>query len=140
VFFKRAQILELLGITPDTLRHWKKALPPIAEKDGRADDYTYSELVSLGIVARAVQQVGVQVSLFTPVAKELFVTVAKLLESDFTGVTLYVDARSVGLIDSRDLPDAEAMVLVRLQPVVDDLRSRIGKFSAADEPQFALAL
>ena len=34
-----AQVLELLGLTKETLRHWKKVLAPLNGRDGRSDGY-----------------------------------------------------------------------------------------------------
>lgn len=139
MLFKRAQVLDLLGISQDTLRHWKKALPPISLKDGRADDYTFAELVSLAIVARATQHLRVQVSLFTELSPELFSEVASLMADERYGRVLYIDNRHVGFAEEDQIPMSEAVVLIRLEPIVTHLMTKIG--TTEDAPaQLALPL
>lgn len=124
--FKPAQVLDLLEISSDTLRHWKKAIVPIATKDGRADGYSMAELLSLAIIARVTHHLKVQVSLFTDFSTKLFEWVEEMVEAGNFHQVLFIDQSQASLGDPRQIPEADVLLAVKIWPIIEELRAKIG--------------
>jgi DNA-binding transcriptional MerR regulator len=70
--FTPSQALDLIGITAETLRYWKKSMPSLAEKRGHAPCYTRAEIVGLIVVKRLVKDFRMDVSVLAPQSQRLF--------------------------------------------------------------------
>lgn len=70
--FTPAQAIDLVGITAETLRYWKKAMPPLANKRGHAPCYTRAEIVGLIVVRRLVRDFKMDVSALAAQSETLF--------------------------------------------------------------------
>lgn len=133
-----AQVLALLGLTKETLRHWKKVLAPLAGRDGRSDGYTFDELIALALIARAVRDLQVPISRLAPVAHRLFREVAAHVDAAHTTV-LCISEGDVALCPIDRLPGDSCLALVRLAPIIRDLRHRLAPETRPD-PQLSFDL
>ena len=70
--FTPSQTQTLVGLTAETLRYWKKHLPPIAAKRGHAPCYSRSEVLALIVVRRLVRDFKMDVSVLGANASKLF--------------------------------------------------------------------
>jgi len=71
-----AQAKEALGITEETFRHWRRALPPLKGKRGYAPCFSPGDLLALKVVAQ-LHAFGIQVRHLTPHAEALFKACAR---------------------------------------------------------------
>lgn len=71
VRFSQIQVREILGLEPETVRHWRKCLPPLKAKPRRAA-YGRADLLALAVVREFVHDLGIPVSSLTPLADDLF--------------------------------------------------------------------
>lgn len=71
VRFSQAQVRDLLGLEPETVRHWRRCLAPLGFRRRKAL-YGRAELLALAVVCEFVHRLGVSVSSLAPVADELF--------------------------------------------------------------------
>lgn len=114
--FETNQVLEIVGISKDTLRTWKRHLAPIAAIDGRVGKYTFGQLLALFVIARASQDIGVPISRFQAYAESIFEAMEQQLLPDANPRVLvvikdtmfFVDEAAVSLEDT-----AAAFVSVR---------------------------
>ena len=67
-----SQTQALVGLTAETLRYWKKHLPPIAAKRGHAPCYSRGELLALIVIRRLVRDFKMDVSVIGANAPKLF--------------------------------------------------------------------
>ncbi|MEQ1613260.1 MAG: hypothetical protein ABL904_10945 [Hyphomicrobiaceae bacterium] len=132
-----AQVLELLGLTKETLRHWKKVISPLAGRDGRSAGYTFDEVTALALIASAVRDLQVPISRFSPVAHRLFQGIADHVEDANTTTVLCITHGDVALYPIDKLPGDACLALVRLAPVVRRLRLSLTPEPRSD-PQLSL--
>jgi hypothetical protein len=71
VRFSQAQVREMLGLEPETMRHWRKALPALAGRPRKAP-YEHADLLAIAVVKRLVRDLGLPVSELAGVDEELF--------------------------------------------------------------------
>jgi DNA-binding transcriptional MerR regulator len=132
--FETAQVLEIAGISKDTLRHWKKVLQPISRYDGRSAKYSLAELLAICVIARATQDLGVTISQITKSADWLFAEAGNRMLPEHHQAVVYLLPDGGG-IWSTGLPiEIDAAIIIRIGPILDKIRS------APDQAQAQLAL
>lgn len=70
--FNTGQMLELTGISREQLRHWRKVLPTLKGRDGRADLYSFDEILALGTIAVLTDSLGISISRLSRTAQDIF--------------------------------------------------------------------
>lgn len=70
--FTPSQAINLVGITAETLRYWKKSMPSLAGKRGHAPCYTRAEIVGLIVIRRLVRDFRMDVSVLAAQSEKLF--------------------------------------------------------------------
>jgi hypothetical protein len=136
--FFTSQVLASVNISTETLRHWKRALPPIRSRDGRSEGYSFRELATLAIIARAVHDLSVPISRFTAFAGELFTTIDPM--SDVGDYVLCITPTNMMLTKIANMPECTSIAVVRVAPVIADLRSVLAIDMGPGETQLALPL
>jgi len=119
--FFTSQVLASVNISTETLRHWKRALPPIRSRDGRSEGYSFRELAALAVIARAVHDLSVPISRFTAFARELFDSIDPM--SDAGDYVLCITPTSMMLTKIANMPECTSIAVVRVASVIADLRS-----------------
>lgn len=70
--FTPSQALDLIGITAETLRYWKKSMPSLTGKRGHAPCYTRAEIIGLIVIRRLVRDFRMDVSALAMQSETLF--------------------------------------------------------------------
>ena len=60
-----AQFRDALGLTQETLRHWRRVLPPFQGVTGYAPVFTTGDLIAGAVIKTLVDTCGISVSKFT---------------------------------------------------------------------------
>jgi hypothetical protein len=123
VQFNTGQMQELTGIRREQFRHWRKVLPPLAGRDGRADLYDFAEVLALAVIAIIVDRMGVSVSRLTSGATEIFAFFAE--QEDMTALPSLLHFTERGVLVPGDEPDCDAFLSVRVDHVFARLRERL---------------
>lgn len=71
--YKPEQVRNLVEITEETLRHWRKVLSPIKNRKGYQPCFTAGDILALRVVREFVDVLKADVSLLAPIAEDLFV-------------------------------------------------------------------
>lgn len=66
------QLREVLELSPDSFRHWKQALAPLADRNGHRPCFSVGDVLAVAFVKELVDQAAVRVSGLAPIAEELF--------------------------------------------------------------------
>lgn len=117
--FNTQQALDLAGIRREQFRHWKKVLPPLAGRDGRADDYSLEEIIALAILAALVLRLGIGVSHLADFAVELFDRTCTVGQADSLPSRAYLTAD--GLFRTSEPAEGAVYSVIR----TDDIRSNV---------------
>ncbi len=136
--YDTGQALALIGITKETLRHWKRVLPPIFGRDGRSDGYTFQEVLALSVIARAVQDLAVPISRFTSTAERLFENIAAQIQPSGKPLVLCITRDEMAFAAHDQLPNAETMAIVRVEPIASKLRRAVSEEPVETEAQLDL--
>lgn len=121
--FETAQVLEIAGVTKDTLRHWRKLLPPIKRFDGRSTKYSLPDLVAICVIARATQELGVTISQIAKSADWLFAEAENRVLAEHYHAIVYLMPDGKGIWATSLLTDLDAAIVIRIGPILDRIKS-----------------
>jgi hypothetical protein len=135
--FATGQVLAWTGLNAETLRYWKKKLPPIAGRDGRSSGYSFEEMVALAVMARATVQLGVPINVFVEDADAVFDAVARHAADGSQAGLMFVHDNAISFGGTEAMPEVEALAIVRIDRVLIDMRAKITAMTNPP-PQFSL--
>lgn len=114
--FNTGQMQELTGIRREQLRHWRKVLPPLVGRDGRADLYTFPEVLALAVIALLVYQLGISVSHLSACSTDIFALFVE--QDDLSGLPRLLHVTKAGTLVVDIEPDDEAFVSIHTPKVL----------------------
>jgi hypothetical protein len=141
VKFTPSQTQALVGLTAETLRYWKKHLPPIAAKRGHAPCYSRGEVLALIVVRRLVRDFKMDVSVLGANAPKLFEVCSSSSQWPRL-VPQWLVVTASGVVSARESLSEPLLVDPAVVfPVEVAIRELDDKLTAQDaEPQLELSL
>ena len=129
-----AQIKEALDLTEETLRHWRRALPPLKGKRGYSPCFSPGELLALKVVT-CFHGLGISVSQLRPYADELFRACAQAAWFGLEDKVVVYDGQALGIVvaGAEGRWSQEVRIAAPLGPLIRQLRQRLSE----DDPRFA---
>ena len=122
--FSQAQVRNTLGISVETFRHWKRILPPFAERK----KYTLGDLLAAGILRRLTEQGGVRAGYLPEISKAI-VEVCNVSEwASLEGKTLIIDIQKKTCVlvkNVRAFPFHGVVVVCQLEGVMAQIQEAL---------------
>lgn len=132
--FTSEQARALAGVTPESWRHWRKAIPYLNAKRGKAARFAISEIVALSILSQAVGELGVGVGRSAAAWDLLFQLCAAERPSHLRDMIAVVSATSASLQRKDGLRlDGGTCLATACAKIVDRLASAALADSTFDE-------
>ena len=122
------QIREVLGLSQDTFRHWKKALPPLAGRNGYRPCFTPGDLFAMALIRALTEDAGVRIGALHAVAAGLFDYCGQHSWAELERSTLVLELARVRVRFFADAhsPQPDGIgIIVPCRPIVADLRERL---------------
>ena len=126
--FTPSQVVDLAGITAETLRYWKKSMPSLASKRGHAPCYTRAEIVGLIVLRQLTRDFKIDVSALAPQSDALFALCASqwaLPSRRLLRVTC--DGRFTSHEAESGMDLQEAVIVFPLDKAVQELDDRLNE-------------
>ncbi|MGH6679326.1 MAG: hypothetical protein ACREDL_10455 [Bradyrhizobium sp.] len=135
------QLRETVGLSVETYRHWKRVLPPLAEKGGRAPCFSIGDFVAASILHRLTENAGVRVGHLVDISTEVFRICNASPWASLIGRTLTVDleGRTCVVEPAASIEGANLALFCRIDPVLAQLRGTLLR-DRPDEAQAILLL
>ena len=70
--FTPLQVREIVGISQETLRHWRKVIPELKGRNGYSPCFTAGDVLALKVINEIVDTLQVRVQALAPLATNLF--------------------------------------------------------------------
>lgn len=142
VHYTQAQVRETVGLSLETYRHWRRVLPPLVAKGGRAACFSIGDLMATSILHRLTETAGVRVGHLSDVAAAIFEICNTSPWAVLVGTTLWVDLEQRTCSVERapkSYQDANLVLSCRLDPILAQLRDALLR-GQADQNQAELLL
>jgi len=127
--FTQDQARTLTGVSVETVRHWRKTIPYLAAKTGKAARFTFADLVGLAVTNTLVSSLGVQIATLNGGVDALFRLLATIGPASLESAVVLITAVDASLyepgVEGIDrLPSAPAL-MVPLAPLVASIQRHV---------------
>jgi hypothetical protein len=125
VHFSQGQLRDTLGISVETFRHWKRVLPPFAERKRYTPRYSIGDLLTAAILHRLTDQCGVRVGVLPEISKAILQICNDVPWAALEGKALVVNIqqRVCQIVDaSQDFAGTDVVIVLPLSPAIAGLR------------------
>lgn len=128
--FTVGQLRETVGLSEETFRHWKRVLPPLRSRTGRAATFSVGDLLAAAIFQHLTDHCGVRVGHLASVASKAFELCNSAPWTALDGKLLIIDLSNGECLVARDLSEmtgADALMVCFLTPIIGKLRDTLLK-------------
>lgn len=101
--FTQEQARDLADVSPGDVRAWRKVVPYLAGKSGKAARFTFADLVGLAITANLTEAFHVRISDIGTGVDALFHALAEARPPHLEGFIALIDTSSARLFSATDL-------------------------------------
>jgi hypothetical protein len=126
--FTQEQARAVTGIPPETLRHWRKIVPYLAHRSGKAARFTFSDLIGLAVTREIIDTFGVSITTVQTGVETLFRVLAEsrpsLLQSGVVVMTA-TTARLYRPDQPIKLEASAPALVVPCRPHVDKMQKQV---------------
>ena len=122
------QVREVLDLSQDTFKHWKKVLPPLIGRNGYRPCFTHGDLLAMAFLRALTEDACIQVGALAAVSTTLFDHCTKqswaALERSI--LILELPRIRVEFIPEQSSPQVASIgIVVPCGPIISDLRERL---------------
>jgi hypothetical protein len=131
------QIREILGLSPDTFRHWKGTLPPLTGRNGHRPCFSLGDLFAMALIRALTEDAGVRVGALQAVSAILFEQCNRQSWAGLERSVLVLELARVRaeFIPEPHIPSPERIgIIVPCRPIIAELRDSLLK-EADDDNQ-----
>lgn len=98
--YTQDQMRTLTGVSVETVRHWRKTVPYLASKTGKAARFTFADLLGLAVTNELVSSLGVHIAAVSTGVDALFRLLADSSALALNGAVVFVTPTSAALRDT----------------------------------------
>jgi hypothetical protein len=123
--FTQEQTRTLTGVSPETIRHWRKVVPYLRAKPGKSARFTFADIVGLAVTREFTATFGVHITNVSAGVNALFEVLAETRPTLFENAIAVVTAAEASLFSAEDFTGRRLdapVLLVPLGPLIARLR------------------
>lgn len=126
--FSQNQLRDTLGISVETFRHWKRVLPPFAERKRYTSRFSTGDLLAAGVLCRLTDQCGIRVGLLPEISQAAVEICNATSWTVLEGKALVVDVqqRTCRIAESARDP-ADIVIVCPLSPIIAVVRDAMSR-------------
>ncbi|WP_319100658.1 MerR family transcriptional regulator, partial [Pseudomonas aeruginosa] len=99
IHYTQDQMRTLTGVSAETVRHWRKTVPYLASKTGKAARFTFADLLGLAVTNELVSSLGVHIATVSVGVDALFRLLSTSGALALNGSVAFVTSTSATLCD-----------------------------------------
>jgi hypothetical protein len=127
--FTQDQMRTLTGVSAETIRHWRKTIPYLALKTGKAARFSFPDLLGLAVTHELVSVLGVHIATISSGVDALFRLLANGNAMTLNGAAVLVTPVTATLCDAalngiEPLPTQPTQV-ISLDPLIAQLQQHM---------------
>ena len=126
--FTQDQMRSLTGISAETVRHWRKTIPYLATKTGKAARFSFAELLGLAVTHELVNSLGVHIGTVSNGVDALFRLLEESAAPVLEGGVAVITPTAASVRDSGSWsidPSASPTLAIPLNPLISRLQQHV---------------
>lgn len=139
--FTQDQARTLAGVSVETIRHWRKTIPYLSSRTGKAARFAFTDVVGLAVTHELVSSLGVHIATLSAGVDALFRLLAEIGPASLDGAVVLITATEATLCEDDAVPISTSLptpaLLVPLTPLVAKIQRYVLPASVASD-QIAL--
>jgi hypothetical protein len=131
VEFTQARVREIIAIPTETMRHWRKVLPSLAERRRHAK-LSAGDLLALAVIRELVRVAGINSSAIAPYAATLFTICNSRPWHSLAQSRIQIEGEVAKLVSSNSAAPVVSgpVISIQLSHIIEQLVGRLGARSA----------
>ena len=128
ISFTQEQSRAILGLKPETLRHWRKLVPYLAQKSGKTARFSFTDLICLAATRQMTETLGMSISCVHQAVESLFQMMSIAEVQMLQGTVVLIGASAASFVSEGETLNslaAEPTVLIPLAPLIERLQSQV---------------
>jgi hypothetical protein len=128
VQFSQNQLRDTLGISVETFRHWKRVLPPFAQRKRYTSRFSTGDLLAAAVLCRLTSQCGIRVGLLPEISQAAVEICNASPWAALEGKALVVDIqqRTCQIAEGARAP-TDVVIVCPLNPIIAAVRDAMSR-------------
>lgn len=126
--FTQDQMRTLTGVSAETVRHWRKTVPYLATKTGKAARFSFADLLGLAVTHELVSSLGVHIGTVSVGVDALFRLLTNSTTPVLEGGVVLITPTTAILRESANWgieATAEPTLAIALDPLISRLQQHV---------------
>jgi len=126
--FTQEQVRDIAQVSPGELRQWRKSVPYLAAKPGKAARFAYSDLVGLALTREFTGTLGVRISEIGAGVDMLFRALAEARPPHLEGLVALVERSSARIVPASDPTSRQIvcpLIVAPCDPILAEIAARM---------------
>ncbi|PTR04710.1 hypothetical protein C8R30_10270 [Nitrosomonas nitrosa] len=127
--FTQDQTRILTGVSVETVRHWRKAIPYLSTKMGKSARFTFADLVGLAVTNELVSSFGVHIAALSVGVDALFRLLAASSTISLEGAIVFVTTTNatLSIAGTEDINQvlAKPALMIPLAPLIAKIKQHM---------------
>ena len=131
--FTPEQARVLAGVSTETLRHWKKAVPYLCAKSGKVARFSLVDVIGLAVTQELVEKLGVQITSVGLAVDMMFRMFAQASPESLDLCDVVISTARASLVDIHSdtrVKLSEPAIVVPLAPLVSAIQQKMFPIAA----------
>lgn len=128
--FSQHQLRDTLGISVETFRHWKRVLPPFAQRARYTSRFSTGDLLAAGILCRLTNRCGIRVGLLSEISESMveICNASSLAALEGKALVVDVEQRTCRIVGGTEHPNRQNVsIICPLSPVIAGVRNAMSR-------------
>jgi hypothetical protein len=127
--FTQAQVRQLVGISEETFRTWRKALTPLQGRPGHSPNFSAADVLALAAIEWMVHSLGIKISHLEMLAEDLFGACVRAAAPGMNAAYILVAKNEVRLLPQQPLAFdmEEGVILIPVKMLLKSLNASMQK-------------
>jgi len=130
--FTQDQMRSLTGVSAETVRHWRKTIPYLATKTGKAARFSFADLLGLAVTHELVNCLGIHIGAVSGGVDALFRLLEESAAPVLEGGVAFITPTAASVRNSGSWsidPSASATLAIPLNPLISRLQQHVLPFA-----------
>src|SRR5450755_2882928 len=125
ILYTQDQARTLAGVSVETVRHWRRTVPYLAARAGKAARFSFSDVVGLAITQELVKTFGIHIATLSARVDAMFSLLANARAVSLDDAIVLITASEATLYETlNELPSVPALI-IPLAPFVKQIQRQM---------------
>jgi hypothetical protein len=136
VKFVPGQLKNILDLTEETFRHWRKVLPALSHRKGKTAKFSVADVMALKLIQQLSQDVGIKIGRLAPISTSIFEICSNTpyIKLQRGCIAIDMESNTAKFYDKNDVQlDGQLLLIIDCAPLTQSIQDHF--FESVEEQQ-----